>query len=203
MLPAAARSRPLGLLAAPCRLGSVEMVAAFPLTRGRSVFIRSPRGSGAAAAATLGGVVMRLGRLRRGGGEAWVVVVVVGAERAGAPEACRTLPGPSLVPATSLLFGRGSGTSFSSCSSVEGLRLLLRLVCDGLSLLSAANRGAAVTGCLTSSRPLRSPIKPEATVFLPPDRGCSISGCFQQSLLQAGLSVNFLIKTFAFKLRTS
>lgn len=61
MLPAAARSRPLGRLAAPCPLESVEveMVAAFPLIRGRSVFIRSPRSSGAAAAATLGGVVMR------------------------------------------------------------------------------------------------------------------------------------------------
>ncbi len=65
MLPAAARSRPLGRLAAPCLLESVEieMVAAFPLIRGRSVFIRSPRdSSAAAAAATLGGVVMRLGR---------------------------------------------------------------------------------------------------------------------------------------------
>jgi len=75
----------------------VEMVAAFPLTRGRSVFIRSPRGSGAAAAATLGSVVMRLGRRRRGEDEVWmvVVVVVVTAETTGAPEACRTLPRPS------------------------------------------------------------------------------------------------------------
>lgn len=57
--PAAARSRPLARLAAPCPFESVEveMVAAFPLIRGRGVFIRSPRGSGAAAAATFGGAV--------------------------------------------------------------------------------------------------------------------------------------------------
>jgi len=85
---------------------------------------------------------MRLGRRRQGEDEVWmvvvvVVVVVVRAENAGTPEACRTLPGASLVPATFLLFDLSSGTSFSSCSSVEGLRLLLRLVCDGLSLLLA------------------------------------------------------------------
>ena len=45
---------------------------------------------------------------------------------------------PSLVLATFLLFDPGSGTSFSSYSSVEGLRLLLRHVCDGLLLLLAS-----------------------------------------------------------------
>jgi hypothetical protein len=104
MLPAAARGPPLGRPAAPCR---------------------SPRGSGAAATATLAGVVMLLSRRRRGEDEVWmvVVVVVVIAETAGASEACRTLPGPSLVLATFLLFDLGSGTSFSSYSFVEGLRL--------------------------------------------------------------------------------
>ncbi len=73
---------------------------------------------------------------------------VVTAETAGAPEACRTLLGPSLVPATFLLFDLGSGTS-SSCSSVEDLRLLLRLVCDGLSLLLAGT--ASVSPVLSLS----------------------------------------------------
>jgi hypothetical protein len=170
MLPAAARSRLLGLLAAPYRLESIEIVAAFPLTRGRIIFIRSPRGSGTTATTTLGGIVICIGRLRRGGGEVWVVVVVVvTAESAGAPEAYKTLPRLLFVPATFLLFGRSSGTSFSSYSSIEGLRLLLRLIYNRLSLLLASILVSSVFSVrlyfpnyssTTSSNPLVLPIGP-------------------------------------------
>jgi hypothetical protein len=97
---------------------------------------------------------MHLGRRRRGEGEVRVIVVVVVvvvvviAETAGAPEACRTLPMPSLVLATFLFLDLGSGISFSS-SSVEGLRLLLRLVCSRLLLLLAGS--PAVSSVLSLS----------------------------------------------------
>ncbi len=96
--------------------------------------------------------------------EVWMVVVVVTAETAGAPEACRTLPGPSLVPATFLLFDLGSGTS-SSCSSVEDLRLLLRLVLDQ----GFTERVVCNTTKLTLAEYLASPyISLTPTPFFPP-----------------------------------
>lgn len=82
---------------------------------------------------------MRLGGRRQSGDEVVVVVMVVAvtAETASTPEAGRTLPGPSLMLATFLLFDLGSGTSLSSGSSVDDLSLLLRLACGGLLLLLA------------------------------------------------------------------
>jgi hypothetical protein len=80
------------------------------------------------------------------------VVVVVTAETTGALEAYRTLPRPSLVLATFLLFDLSSRTS--SYLSIKGLHLLLRLIYDRLSLLLAST--ASVSSIVSlSAFPIR------------------------------------------------